>query len=135
MTVLGMAAAVILSGRLNTFALGDDYAQQLGLNLERTRIAIVVTASLLTAVAVCLSGIVGFVGLLIPHLVRLALGPDHTRLLPLSALSGALFLVIADTFARSIRPPYELPVGMLTAILGGPAFLYVLRRHRHEVYL
>ena len=135
LTAVGLAAACILSGRLNTFALGDDYAQQLGLNLERTRIGIVVTASLLTAVAVCLSGIVGFVGLLIPHVVRLALGPDHTRLLPVSALGGALFLVVADTFARSIHPPYELPVGMLTAILGGPAFLLVLRRHRREVYL
>jgi iron complex transport system permease protein len=131
----GLAAAAVLAERLNTFALGDDYAQQLGLNLEHTRIGIVVTASLLTAVAVCLSGIVGFVGLLIPHLVRLVQGPDHRRLLPVSALGGAVFLVIADTFARSIRPPYELPVGILTAILGGPAFLYVLRRHRHEVYL
>ena len=135
MEAVGLAAAVALSVRLNTFALGDDYARQLGLDVERTRIAIVVAASLLTAVAVCLSGIVGFVGLLVPHLVRLMLGPDHTRLLPVCVLSGALFLVIADTFARSIWAPYELPVGMLTAILGGPAFVYVLRRYRREVYL
>jgi iron complex transport system permease protein len=131
----GIAAAVPLSARLNTLALGDDYAQQLGLNLEHTRMAIVIVASLLTAVSVSLGGIISFVGLLIPHLVRLVRGPDHVRLLPVCVLAGALFLVIADTFARSIRAPYELPVGMLTAFVGGPAFLYLLRRHRREVYL
>lgn len=131
---LGLAAAWCLSTRLNTLALGDDYAQQLGIPVERTRLAIVFAASLLTAVAVCLSGIVGFVGLLVPHLVRLVLGPDHTRLLPVSALGGALFLVVADAFARSIHAPAELPVGMLTAILGGPAFLFLLRRQGREVY-
>jgi iron complex transport system permease protein len=135
LTALGLAATVPLSARLNTLALGDEYAQQLGLHLERTRMAIVIAASLLTAVAVSLGGIISFVGLLVPHLVRLVRGPDHVRLLPVCVLAGALFLVIADTFARSIHPPYELPVGMLTAFVGGPAFLYLLRRHRREVYL
>jgi iron complex transport system permease protein len=98
-------------------------------------LAIVLAASLLTAVAVSLGGVISFVGLLIPHLVRLVRGPDHVRLLPICVLTGALFLVIADTFARTVRAPYELPVGMLTAFVGGPVFLYLLRRHRREVYL
>jgi iron complex transport system permease protein len=135
LSVLGMAATVPLSARLNTLALGEDYARQLGINLERTRIAIVLTASLLTSLSVSLGGIISFVGLLIPHLARLILGPDHVRLLPVCILTGALFLVVADTFARSIRAPYELPVGMLTAFVGGPVFLYLLRRYRREVYL
>jgi iron complex transport system permease protein len=135
LSAVGMAAAVPLAARLNTLALGDDYALQLGLDLERTRICIVLAASLLTAVSVSLGGIISFVGLLIPHLARLMLGPDHVRLLPVCILTGALFLVVADTFARSIRAPYELPVGILTAFVGGPLFLYLLRRHRREVYL
>lgn len=131
----GILAAAPLASRLNTLALGDDYARQLGLDLERTRIAIVLAASLLTAVSVSLGGIISFVGLLIPHLARLVLGPDHVRLLPVCVLAGALFLVIADAVARSLRAPYELPVGILTAAIGGPVFVYLLRRHRREVYL
>lgn len=123
-----LACAAILSHRLNTLALGDEYAQQLGVRVERVRIAIILTGSLLAAVAVSLGGLIGFVGLIVPHLARLIAGPDHVRLLPITVLTGASFLVLTDTLARTILAPSELPVGILMAFVGGPFFLYLLRR-------
>lgn len=120
--------AAILSRRLNTLALGDEYAQQLGVHVERVRIGIIVTGSLLAAVAVSLGGLIGFVGLIVPHLARLIAGPDHVRLLPITVLTGAAFLVLTDTLARTLLAPAELPVGILMAFIGGPFFLYLLRR-------
>lgn len=124
---LALFAAIPLTRRLNTLALGEEYAHQLGLQVERTRIGIIVTGSLLAAVAVALGGLISFAGLIVPHIGRLLLGPDHTRLLPVTALSGAIFLILADTLARSLFSPTELPVGILMAFLGGPFFLYLLR--------
>ena len=121
--------------RLNTLALGDDYAQQLGLRVERTRIGIVLVGSLLTAVAVSLGGLISFAGLIVPHVARLLLGPDHVRLLPVTALAGAIFLVLADTAARTLFAPTEIPVGILMVFLGGPFFLYLLRRHQRDYIL
>ena len=132
---LGCVAAWPLARRLNTLALGDEYAYQLGLNVEHTRIGIIVVGSLLTAVAVALGGLISFAGLIIPHIGRLLLGPDNTRLLPVSALAGAIFLVLADTLARTVLAPTELPVGILMALVGGPFFLYLLRRPRRESLL
>ncbi len=123
-----LASASILSRRLNTLALGDEYAQQLGVHVERVRIGIILTGSLLAAVAVSLGGLIGFVGLIVPHLARLIAGPDHVRLLPITLLSGASFLVLTDTLARTILAPAEVPVGILMAFIGGPFFLYLLRR-------
>jgi iron complex transport system permease protein len=124
-----------LARRLNTLALGEEYAQQLGINLEYTRIAIIVTGSLLVAGAVSLGGLISFVGLVVPHLVRLVMGPDNVRLLPVTAIAGALFLVLADTAARTLLAPTEVPVGVLSAFIGGPFFLYLLRRTKREYKL
>ncbi len=129
---VSLVAASMLTRRLNTLALGDEYAQQLGIHVERTRIGIILVGSLLAAVAVSLGGLIGFVGLIIPHLARLIAGPDHVRLLPIAALAGAAFLVLTDTLARTILAPSELPVGILMAFVGGPFFLMLLRRTKRE---
>jgi iron complex transport system permease protein len=121
-----------MTGQLNTLALGDEQAQSLGIPLEWTRAAIIILGSLLTALAVSLGGIIGFVGLIVPHFLRMLFGPDHRTLLPLCALGGAIFLLAADTLARTLLAPAEMPVGVLTAFIGGPAFLYLLRRSRRE---
>ncbi len=126
--ILGLLAAVPLARALDTLALGDEYAQGLGMNVEGTRVGIVLAGSLLTAVAVSLGGLISFAGLVVPHAARLLLGPANTRLLPVSVLGGALLLVLADTLARVLFAPQELPVGMLMALAGGPFFLYLLRR-------
>jgi len=128
--VASLASAAILSRRLNTLALGDEYAQQLGVHVESVRIGIILTGSLLAAVAVSLGGLIGFVGLIVPHLGRLIAGPDHVRLLPITVLTGAAFLVLSDTLARTLLAPAELPVGILMAFIGGPFFLYLLRRRK-----
>ena len=128
----GIVAARFFALHLNAFALGEEGAAYLGINVEREKLLILALASLLTACAVSLSGLIGFVGLVIPHAVRLALGPDHRLLLPASALAGAAFLVIADTLARSVLAPSEIPVGIFTALVGAPFFIYLLRRNRRE---
>ncbi|WP_263418180.1 FecCD family ABC transporter permease [Terriglobus albidus] len=132
---LALIACYPLMRRLNTLALGDEYAQQLGVRVEATRIAIIITGSWLTALAVSLGGLISFAGLIIPHVIRLLLGPDNVRLLPVTVISGAIFLVIADTLARSIVAPSELPVGILMVFLGGPFFLYLLRKRKKEYAL
>ena len=124
-----------LMRQLNTLALGDEYAHQLGLRVEYTRAGIILIGSMLTAVAVSLGGLISFAGLIVPHVARLLLGPDHVRLLPVTALSGAIFLVFADTLARSVLAPTEIPVGILMAFLGGPFFLYLLRKTKRSYTL
>jgi iron complex transport system permease protein len=133
--LLAIMIAIPFMRRLNTLALGDEYAHQLGLRVEFTRVGIILTGSLLTAVAVSLGGLISFAGLIVPHVARLLLGPDHVRLLPVTALSGAIFLVVADTLARSIFAPIEIPVGILMAFLGGPFFLYLLRKTKRSYVL
>jgi len=113
-------------------AFGDEAAGHLGVEVERVKRTLLVAASLLAAAAVALSGVIAFVGLVIPHIVRLIKGPDHRGLLPLSFLLGASFLVLADTLARTIIAPQELPVGAITALCGAPLFIYLLRRQRHS---
>ncbi len=124
-----------LARRLNTLALGEEYATHLGVSVQQTRIAVIAIGSILTAAAVALGGLISFTGLIIPHMLRMILGPDHVRLLPATALAGALFLLVADTAARTVIAPSELPVGVLTAFIGGPFFLYLLRKARREVTL
>jgi len=135
MLALGLAASVPLARRLNTLSLGEEYATHLGIHVQHTRIAIIVIGSMLTAAAVALGGLISFVGLIVPHMMRMVLGPDHTRLLPATALAGAVFLLLADTVARTIIAPAELSVGVLTAFIGGPFFLYLLRKTKQETLL
>ena len=120
--------------RLNVMQLDEEEAQRLGIPVERTRLLLIVVASLVTATAVAVGGIIGFVGLIVPHAVRLAWGPDHRFLLPMSALCGAAFLVVADGIARTLLGPAEIPVGVVTAFFGAPFFLYLLRRRRLHVF-
>jgi iron complex transport system permease protein len=124
--------SVVLGRSLNALSLGDEAAEYLGVHVEQNRAAIIVLGSFLTAAAVSVGGLIGFVGLIVPHTLRLIFGPDHSRLLTLSALGGATFLVLADLLARTVLAPTELPVGILTAFIGGPAFLFLLRRSKRE---
>ncbi|HZW29723.1 MAG TPA: iron ABC transporter permease [Isosphaeraceae bacterium] len=124
-----------LTRSLNAFGLGEEAAERLGIPVERDKLLIIAAGSLLTGAAVTISGLIGFVGLIVPHAMRLIAGPDHRRLLPYSALAGASFLVVADLLARTILAPVELPVGILTAFIGGPYFLYLLRASRREYAL
>jgi iron complex transport system permease protein len=135
MLAVGLGASVPITRRLNTLSLGEEYATHLGIHVQQTRIAIIVIGSTLTAAAVALGGLISFVGLVVPHMMRMLLGPDHTRLLPATALAGAVFLLLADTVARTIIAPAELSVGILTAFIGGPFFLYLLRKTKQETLL
>jgi iron complex transport system permease protein len=130
--VIGSVLAFVLARSLNALSLGEEYAKHLGVPVEAHKAAIIAVGSLLTAAAVSGGGLIGFVGLIVPHFLRLVFGPNHSRLLPLVALGGATFLVTADLLARTVMPPTELPVGILTAFVGGPAFLFLLRRSKRE---
>jgi iron complex transport system permease protein len=135
LVISGIILAHFFALHLNAFSLGEEEAAYLGIEVERDKIFILAIGSLLTAAAVSISGLVGFVGLVMPHAVRLTLGPDHRLLLPVSALAGAAFLVIADLLARTLLAPVEIPVGVITALIGAPFFLYLLRRSRREYAL
>jgi len=132
LVVGGIVAARFLASRLNALSLGEEGAAYLGINVEREKLLVLGLGSLLTEAAVSMSGLVGFVGLVVPHAVRLVLGADHRLLLPASALSGAAFIVLADLLARTLLAPREIPLGVITAIIGAPFFIYLLRRHRKE---
>ncbi len=119
---------------LNLLQLDEDQARLLGLDVERSKLVLVTANALLTAAAVAMSGIIGFVGLIVPHAVRLAWGPDHRFLLPMSALVGAVFMIAADGLARTILAPTEVPVGVITAICGVPFFLWLLRKKKQAVF-
>ncbi|MCZ7545833.1 MAG: iron ABC transporter permease [Anaerolineae bacterium] len=127
-TAPGVAVIWMMARPLDALACGDETAQSLGLNLRRARLLIVAAASLVTAAAVAVSGVIGFVGLMAPHITRALVGADHARVIPVSILVGALLLLVADTAARVVLAPVELPVGILTAMIGGPFFLYLLAR-------
>lgn len=126
--VPGCLVAISASRILDVFALGEESATHLGLHIERTKFLLILLASLLTAAAVSISGLVGFVGLVIPHMMRLMLGPRHRGLLLTSMLSGAIFLMLADLISRTL----SLPVGVFTALVGAPFFLFLLRRGKRE---
>jgi iron complex transport system permease protein len=129
----GIVALYFISPQLNALSFGPEVARSMGVNTGRTRTLAFAIAAGITAIAVSLSGLVGFVGLVVPHGVRLVFGPDHRQLLPLSAIAGAIFLVLADTLARTIVAPTQLPVGVVTAIVGGPFFLVLLVRYSRKV--
>ena len=124
----GFLVMTVHARSLNLIVTGEETAMQLGVDVERTKKILFVTASMVTAVAVSVSGTIGFVGLIIPHVLRILLGPDHRLLLPASILFGGTFLVAADAVARTVMAPVELPVGVVTALCGAPYFLYLLRR-------
>lgn len=128
--VIGVAITFFFTRDLNMLSMGDETAQHLGVNTEKTRQFLLIVASLITAACVAISGVIGFVGLIIPHMTRLAIGPDHRLLLPASAIVGAMFLVICDAVARIATGASELPVGVITALVGTPFFIYLLRRRK-----
>jgi len=128
--IIGIAITFFFTRDLNMLSMGDETAQHLGVNTERSRQILLVIASLMTAAAVAISGVIGFVGLIIPHMTRLAIGPDHRILLPASAVVGAMFLMICDAVARVATGASELPVGVITALVGTPFFIYLLRRRK-----
>jgi iron complex transport system permease protein len=129
---VGILLAFAFARDLDILAAGEEVASSLGVEVERTKRVLLVNAALLTGAAVALSGAIGFVGLVVPHAVRLAIGPAHRRLLPASALTGAVFLVFADLLARTLDRPEEVQVGIITAFFGAPFFLYLLMRRTRE---
>jgi iron complex transport system permease protein len=144
-TLLGLSVGVIAgiailfcqTNNLNALSLGEQGASHLGVNVEKTKRIVFVTASLLVGLSVSVSGLVGFVGLMVPHILRMIVGPDHRLLLPASALAGASFLVLADLGTRVLFLPLttEPPVGVITAFLGGPFFLFLLRKRTRHAFM
>jgi len=132
--VASVAALYLLGPLLNAISFGRADARSLGINTSKVAMASFAIAAFVTAVAVSLSGLIGFVGLIVPHAVRLLVGPDHRQLLPISAAAGAMFLTAADTVARTAVAPAQLPVGVVTAIFGGPFFLLLLIRHAKKLW-
>lgn len=129
---VGSLLAFALSNDLNAFLLGEEQAAALGVQIEQKKFLLLVVGALMTGAAVALSGLVGFVGLIVPHIVRIVLGPDHRLLLPASLLTGAIFLVLADLIARLVIAPQEIPLGVVTALVGAPFFIWLLRRAKRQ---
>lgn len=129
---LGLGALLTMGHALNVMQVGEEQAEQLGLPVNRVRIWIIMAASLTTAAAVSFSGVIGFVGLVVPHVVRMIWGGDYRRILPLSIIGGAVLLLVADVLARVVMSPQEIPVGIITALSGAPFFLWVLRRTKSQ---
>ncbi|MFH1541477.1 MAG: iron ABC transporter permease [bacterium] len=128
--LFGGVIAYLFSKELNALLLGEEMASTLGVDVENSKITLILLASLMTAAAVSVSGLIGFVGLIIPHWIRLTLGPNHRMLIPFSAFSGALLMVVADVLSRTLLAPVEIPIGIIMALVGAPFFLYLLRRKR-----
>lgn len=131
---IGLTTLVLSGYALNLLQFGDDQALQMGLNVRRAKFIIIIAASLVTAAAVSFAGIIGFVGLVVPHIVRIWWGVDYRRLIPLSIIGGASVLLFADVLSRIVLAPQELPVGIVTALAGAPFFLWVLRRAKNQGY-
>lgn len=132
--VAGMGLLSLSGHMLNVLQFGEEEAKQMGLAVGRAKVFIIVVASLTTAVAVAFSGVIGFVGLIVPHMIRILWGPDYRRLIPLSILGGGSALLLADMLARILLAPSTLPVGIVTALAGAPFFLWILRRAKREVF-
>ena len=127
----GLTTTWFMSRELNILTQGEDNAFHLGVEVETAKRLLFIMASTMVAGAVAVAGMIGFVGLVVPHMMRIIVGPDHRVLIPASALGGAIFLLIADALARILLPPLEIPVGALTALVGSPYFIYLLRKKRH----
>lgn len=130
--ILGLGTLVIHGHAMNLMQFGDEQAQQLGLNVQRSKQIVLLASSLATAAAVSFVGIVGFIGLVVPHIMRLWFGGDYRRLIPLSILGGSAALLVSDVIARVVIAPQELPVGIVTALAGAPFFLWILRRSKTQ---
>ncbi len=130
---IGVIIMIIYSGKLNILMMGEEDAQCLGVDVSRTKTLLIVTASLLVAASVSVSGIIGFVGLIIPHCVRMVCGSDNRKLIPYSFFVGAVFLVFCDTIARTIAAPTEIPVGIITSIFGAPYFVMLVVTRRRKI--
>jgi iron complex transport system permease protein len=128
-------ALLALGRQLNVLQLSDEEAKALGVRVELLRAATILVASLATAVCVAITGLIGFVGLIVPHICRLMFGSDYRIVLPMSVIVGAIFLTFADLAARMLLAPQEIPVGILTAAIGAPFFLFLLRRHQTSISL
>jgi iron complex transport system permease protein len=131
---IGLVVLIISGHALNVLQFGEEQAQQLGLPIERIKLVVIVFASLTTAAAVAFTGIIGFIGLIVPHIVRMRWGPDYRHLIPLSIIGGASALLLADLLARVVLAPQTLPVGIVTALVGAPFFLWVLQRAKLREY-
>jgi iron complex transport system permease protein len=123
---------MVYSRDLNLMMNGDETAQNLGVEIERTKKILLVVSSLMIAFIVSSSGIIGFVGLIVPHAIRLLLGADHRVLIPFSALGGAIFMILSDTLARTLLAPMEIPVGAITALFGAPYFIFLLNKTKRK---
>lgn len=132
LAAVGVAAALFVAPRLDLFALGERTARHLGVRVELLRVTVIVMVALLVCAAVSFAGIIGFVGLVVPHLMRMAIGPAHLPLVISSALGGALLIAVADLVARTAVPLADLPIGMITSLVGGPFFLWLLLRTRRR---
>jgi iron complex transport system permease protein len=133
-TAIGLGILLFSGHMLNVLQLGDDEARQVGVPVDRVKLLLITAASLSTAAAVAFSGVIGFLGLIVPHAARMLWGADHRRLLPLTMLAGASTLLIADLLARTLFAPQVIPVGLLTALAGAPFFLWILRRAKAQLY-
>ncbi|WP_028403341.1 FecCD family ABC transporter permease [Ectobacillus panaciterrae] len=131
-TVIGSAVMMICARDLDAMSFGEEQARHLGVNVQRKKLLILIAGSILTGAAVSVSGTIGFIGLVIPHLTRRLWGANHKHLLPLSVLTGGGFLVLADLVSRTVIAPTELPIGVITALIGAPAFAAILLRRRRE---
>ncbi|MEE8585112.1 MAG: iron chelate uptake ABC transporter family permease subunit [Acidobacteriota bacterium] len=131
--IAGVCMLIYSTRELNALLLGEEASKHLGIDVERLKRRLLFATSLLTAAAVAVTGIIGFVGLIVPHIVRLIVGPDHRLLIPLAGLSGAILLTVMDTLARSVLTQ-EVPVGVISALLGAPFFIYLLRKHRAGIF-
>ncbi|AKG54047.1 Vitamin B12 ABC transporter permease component BtuC [Dehalogenimonas sp. WBC-2] len=132
--IIGALVIFLFARSLNIIQLGEDQAKQLGVDVEKQKIMLLSAATLITAAAVSFVGIIGFVGIIIPHAVRLIWGADYRFLLPLSALIGAIFMIVADIVSRTLMAPTEIPIGIITAICGAPFFLYLLRKRTKVLF-
>ncbi|MBH5316500.1 iron ABC transporter permease [Paenibacillus sp. GSMTC-2017] len=127
---IGLPVLLYYSQPLNLFVLGERHAAHLGVRVERTKLVVLIISTLLTAAAVSVSGVIGFVGLVVPHVIRTIVGPDYRFIIPLSAIGGGIFMLWADTLSRTALSPRELPLGVVTALIGAPFFAYLLHRRR-----
>ena len=133
--IVGIAGSMLLASRLNALTLGREMAHYQGINADVVILVALLCATLIAATAVSIAGMIGFVGLIVPHVMRALFGPDHKMLIPLSALGGGTFLAVCDAFARSVLAPIEIPVGVVTALAGGPFFLLILQRKMRGAWI
>jgi iron complex transport system permease protein len=132
--VIGIIISCFFARSLNIMSLGEEEAITMGLNVEYIKLVFFIISSLIVAAVVAVCGMIGFVGLIIPHIARRLVGPDHRSLIPASAICGAIFLILCDLLARRIMAPTEMPVGVITAVFGGPFFIILLKRSRRPIY-